>query len=58
MDIQGIPGTIHEKREVLERMAPMLEVLNPYQAFVSLKNAFAIPIKAAICTESIARLLV
>ena len=43
MDIQGIPGTINEKREVLERMTSKLEVLNPHQAFVLLKNAFAIP---------------
>ena len=41
VDIQCIPGTINEKREALERMA--LEVLNPHQAFVLLKNAFAIP---------------
>ena len=43
VDIQGIPGTINEKREVLERMTSKLEVRNPYQAFVLLKNAFAIP---------------
>ena len=43
MDIQGIPGTIHEKREALERMTSKLEVLNPHQAFVLLKNAFTIP---------------
>ena len=43
VDIQGIPGTIHEKREALERMTSKLEVLNPHQAFVLLKNAFAIP---------------
>ena len=57
VDIQGIPGTINEKREALERMTSKLEVLNPHQAFVLLKNAFAIP-KLLICTESIARLLV
>ena len=43
VDIKGIPGTIHEKREALERMTSKLEVLNPHQAFVLLKNAFAIP---------------
>ena len=43
MDIQGISGTIHEKREALERMTSKLKVLNPHQAFVLLKNAFAIP---------------
>ena len=43
VDIQGIPGTIHEKREVLERMTSKLKVLNPHQAFVLLKNAFSIP---------------
>ena len=32
-NIQGIPGTIHEKREVLERMTSKLKVLNPYQTF-------------------------
>ena len=42
VDIQGIPGTIHEKREALERMTSKLEVLNPHQALVLLKNAFAI----------------
>ena len=42
VDIQGIPGTIHEKREALERMTSKLEVLNPHQAFVLLKNTFAI----------------
>ena len=43
VDIQSIPGTIHEKREALERMTSKLEVLNPHQAFVLLKNAFTIP---------------
>ena len=43
MDVQGIPGTINEKKEALERMTSKLEVLNPYQAFVLLKNAFTIP---------------
>ena len=43
MDIQGIPGTINEKREAHERMTSKLEVLNPHQALVLLKNAFAIP---------------
>ena len=43
VDIQGIPGTINEKREALERMTSKLEVLNPHQSFVLLKNAFAIP---------------
>ena len=42
-DIQGIPGAIHEKREALERITSKLEVLNPHQTFVSLKNVFAIP---------------
>ena len=41
--IQGIPGTIREKREALEKMTSKLEVLSPHQAFVLLKNAFAIP---------------
>ena len=41
--IQSIPGTINEKRKALERMTSKLEVLNPHQAFVLLKNAFAIP---------------
>ena len=45
VDILGIPGTIHEKREALERITSELEVLNPHQAIiiVLLKNAFAIP---------------
>ena len=43
MNIQGIPGSIDEKRETLERITSKLEVLNPHQAFVLLKNAFAIP---------------
>ena len=43
VDIQGILITINEKREALERMTSKLEVLNPHQAFVLLKNAFAIP---------------
>ena len=43
VDIQGIPGTINEKREAHERMTSKLEVLNPHQAFVLLKNAFAMP---------------
>ena len=43
VDIQGIPGNVNEKREALERMTSKLEVLNPHQAFVLLKNAFAIP---------------
>ena len=41
--IQGILGTIHEKREALVRMTSELKLLNPHQAFVLLKNAFAIP---------------
>ena len=43
VDIQGIPGTIHGKREALERMTSNLKVLNPHQAFALLENAFAIP---------------
>ena len=43
VDIQGILGTINEKKEALERMTSKLVVLNPHQAFVLLKNAFAIP---------------
>ena len=43
VDIQGILGTIHEKREAIGRMTSKLVVLNPHQAFVLLKNAFAIP---------------
>ena len=43
VDMQGIPGTINEKRETLERMTSKLEVLNPHQAFVPLKKASAIP---------------
>ena len=42
VDIQRIPGTINEKREALERIMTKLEVLNPHQAFVLLKNAFVI----------------
>ena len=42
-DIQGIPGTINEKREELGRMTSKLEVLNLHQAFTLLKNYFAIP---------------
>ena len=42
VNIQGILGTIH-KREALERMTSKLEVLNPHQTLVLLKNAFAIP---------------
>ena len=37
--MQGIPGTINEKREALKRMTSKLEVLNIHQAFVLLKNA-------------------
>ena len=43
VDIQGIPGTIHEKSEALAKMTSKLKVLNQHQAFVLLKNAFAIP---------------
>ena len=43
VDIQGFPGTILKKREALERMTSKLEELNPHQAFILLKNAFAIP---------------
>ena len=43
VDIRGILGNINEKREALERMTSKLEVLNPHQAFVLLKIAFAIP---------------
>ena len=43
VDKQCIPGTINEKREALERMTSKLEVLNPHQTFVLLKNPFAIP---------------
>ena len=52
VDIQGIPGTIHQKREALERMTSKLEVLNPHQAFVLLKNAFVIPKLQYILRES------
>ena len=52
VDIQGIPGTIHEKREALERMTSKLEVLNPHQAFVLLKNVFAIPKLQYVLTAS------
>ena len=41
--ILGIPGTINEKREALERMTSKLLAQSPHQAFVLLKNAFAIP---------------
>ena len=58
VDIQGILGALHEKREALERMTSKLEALNPHQAFVLLKNAFAIPKLHYVPTESIARLLV
>ena len=43
VDIQGIPRTIHEKREALERMTSKLKVLNSHQALVLLNYAFAIP---------------
>ena len=43
VDMRGIPGTIHEKREALERMTSKFEALNTHQAFVLLKNVFAIP---------------
>ena len=54
--IQGIPGTIHEKREALERMTSKLEELNPHQAFVLLKNAFAIPKLQYVLRASLAYL--
>ena len=38
-----LPGTIFEEREAFERMASKQEVLNQHQAFVLLKNAFAMP---------------
>ena len=61
VDKQGIPGIIIEKREALERMTSKLEVLNPHQAFVLLKNAFAIPklqcvlraLPACLCREEL-----
>ena len=34
VNIQGISGTIREKREALERITLKLEVLNPHQTFV------------------------
>ena len=34
VDIRGVPGTINEKREALERMTSKLEVLNPHQAIL------------------------
>ena len=43
VDIQGIPGIIHEKGGALKRMTSKLEVLNPHQSFALLKNGFAIP---------------
>ena len=43
VDIQGILRIINEKMETVERMTSKLEGLNPHQAFVLLKNAFAIP---------------
>ena len=43
VDIKVIPGTINEKRKTLVRMTSNLEVLDPHQAFVLMKNAFAIP---------------
>ena len=52
VDIQGIPGTIHEKRETLERMMSKLEVLNPHQTFVLSKKAFAIPKLQYVLTAS------
>ena len=55
VDTQGTPRTIHEMIEALERMTSKLEVLNPHQAFVLLKNAFAIA--KLQYTESIARLI-
>ena len=56
VDIQGIPGTINEKREALERMTSKLEVLNPHQTFVLLKNAFAIPKLQYVLRSSLAYL--
>ena len=38
-----ISGSICEKREELERMTSKLDVMNPPQAFVLLKNAFGKP---------------
>ena len=52
VDIQIIPGTIHEKKEALERMTSKLEVLNPHQAFVLLKNALTIPKLQYVLRES------
>ena len=43
VEIQGIQRIINEKRETLERMTSKLEMLNLHQAFVLLKNAFAMP---------------
>ena len=57
VDIQSIPGTKNEKREALERITSKLEVMNPNQAFVLLKNAFSIP-KLQYVLRGIARLLV
>ena len=43
LNIQGIPVTLHEKREALERITSKLELLNQHQSFVLLKNTIAIP---------------
>ena len=56
LDMQGIPETIHEKREALERMTSKFEALNTHQAFVLLKNVFAIPKLQYVLRASLAYL--
>lgn len=43
LDQRGIPGSICDKKEGLDKMASKLELLDSHQAFVLLRNAFAIP---------------
>lgn len=43
LDQNSIPGTLLEKKESLDRMTTKLELLERHQAFVLLKNVFAIP---------------
>ena len=43
LDLHGIPGILREKKEALDLMTSKLELLERHQAFVLLKNVFAIP---------------
>ena len=40
---QGISGTLLDRREDLDRLISRLEVCDNHQAFILLRNAFAIP---------------